>query len=65
MRTDIKTLLEELIKTGMKDAEIAKEIGANHSTIWRIRTGETKSPIYANGTKIEDLVRRRCPDYKF
>lgn len=36
-------IIIDLAQLGMSDSDIAKEVVSSQPTIWRIRTGETKS----------------------
>lgn len=55
--TRISELLTDLHKRGIGDRQVARDTGANASTIWRLRVGKTKGTSHDLGTAIEAYWR--------
>ena len=53
MWTDI---IKELGKVGLSDAEIARRVGANQTTITRLKNGRTADTSYQTGVAILRLL---------
>lgn len=53
----ISTLLNQLVESGLTEAEIAKAIGRNQSSVNRMRHGQRTD--YETGLKIQELHRQK------
>ena len=61
LRCMIANLLNDIIKSGLSEAEVGKLIGRHQSSVNRMRHGK-QPPDYETGLKIEQLHRERYPD---
>jgi transcriptional regulator with XRE-family HTH domain len=57
---DWKTVIRDLVAAGMKQSEIAGEIGAHDSTISEILSGEIKDMYWHRGDALLKLHAERC-----
>lgn len=56
----ISNMLNEIVESGLSEAEVGKLIGRHQSSVNRMRHG--KQPCdYETGRKIEQLHIERCP----
>lgn len=56
---DFKSLIEELVATGMTQVEIANECGCSQPAISDLLRGESTQPRYAVGKALVDLHAQR------
>lgn len=57
----LNALIEDLVKAGLTEQEIAAAIGRNQSSVNRMRRGKQRTD-YETGLKLEKLHRERCPE---
>ncbi|WAB92501.1 hypothetical protein OSS47_00535 [Pseudomonas citronellolis] len=58
----IRDMIDALVKSGMKQQEIAEAAGVSQPTIHRAFHGA--DVLYATGKKIESLYESRCAQHK-
>jgi len=56
---DFKSLIEELVATGMTQVEIAQECGCSQPAISDLMRGESAQPRYVVGKALVDLHAQR------
>jgi transcriptional regulator with XRE-family HTH domain len=55
----VRTFIEDLIRAGMSEKEIADAIGRSQPSVNRMRNGKQRTD-YETGLKLERLHRDRC-----
>ncbi len=55
----VRTFIEDLIRAGMSEKEIADAIGRSQPSVNRMRNGKQRTD-YETGLKLERLHRERC-----
>lgn len=56
---DWSTLINDLIESGMSQAEISQETGIPNSTISELRSGKTKKVFWDRGESLVQLHSKR------
>ena len=60
MSENLKSVVTDLVETGLSEKRIADEIGCDQSTINRIKTGKIAKTSYDIGTALHSLHNRLC-----
>lgn len=55
----LRHLVQELLGSGMTQAQIAESVGCHQTTVHRIATDKTAAPSYDLGMRIVDIAKKR------
>ena len=56
----MRQLIQELIDTGLSEAEIGDRIGLSQPQVHRLKTGEAKEPKWSVGERLIALHKEKC-----